>query len=77
MHRLISSNDLGRLSEKAWGLAKLTESTLNVSSDLNAGKSDRKDVQDAIERCLIRLRRKNVSKKQRRQTEQKLDFYDE
>jgi hypothetical protein len=77
MNRLISSNDLSRLSEKARGLAKLTESTLNVSSDLNAGKSDTKDVQDAIKRCLIRLRRKNVSKKQRRQIEQKLDFYNE
>jgi hypothetical protein len=77
MNRSISSNDLSRLSEKAWSLAKLTKSTLNVSSDLTAGKSDRKNVQDAIKRCLIRLRRKNVNKKQRRQIEQKLDFYNE
>jgi hypothetical protein len=77
MNRLVSSNDLTRLSEKAWGLAKLAESAQRVSCDLDAGKRDKQDVQNAVKRCRERLHERNITKKQRRKIQRKLEFYDE
>ena len=77
MNRLVSSNDLTRLAEKAWGLAKLAESARRVSCDLDADKRDKQDVQNAVKRCRERLREKNITRKQRRKLERKLEFYDE
>jgi hypothetical protein len=77
MNRVVSSNDLTRLSEKAWGLAKLAESARRVSCDLDADKRDKQDVQNAVKRCRERLHERNITKKQRRKLERKLEFYDE
>lgn len=77
MNRFVTSTDLAGLVEKAASLGKLAEAAQAISADLNADKSDTKDVHEAVKRCQRQIRKRGLAKKQREKIEQKLEFYDE
>jgi hypothetical protein len=78
MNRFITSNDLARLSNKAWKLAKISEAARTMAGDLTSDKTAIKDVHGAINQCRIRLRSGTATTmKRRRKIERKLQFYEE
>ena len=77
MSRFVTSDDLTRLIKKSSLLSKLAESAQQISHHLDEDKSNIKVARVSIRRAQKRLRRKDVTKKQRGKIERKIDYHDE
>jgi hypothetical protein len=77
MTRFVTTDDLTLVLNKAYALGKAAEAAQRISADLDEDKQNIKVADESVDRGQKRLRKGNLTKKQRGKIERTIEYHQE